>query len=128
MGTEPVTLITLTTGKQDRGTRATLAFAWGCAALAMGQRVSLFLTMDGTIWAVRGAMKGVEVGGFEPLEDYLHQFLALGGELLVCAPCSEYYCAFDRGLIHETFLDSAKLTGLATIVSMMDERTKMVSF
>lgn len=128
MNTQPATLITLTTGKQDRGTRATLAFAWGCAALAMGQTVSLFLTMDGTVWAVKGSMRDVEVGGFEPLEDYLDQFIALGGEILVCAPCSEYYCAFDRGLIDTTFIDDAKLTGLATIVSIMGEHTKMVSF
>jgi len=128
MGKETTTLITLTTGKQDRGTRATLAFSWGCAALAMGQKVSMFLTMEGTVWAVRGSMRDVEVGGFEPLEDYLDQFLALGGELLVCAPCSEYYCAFDRGSIRDTFVQEAKLTGLATIVSLMDEHTKMVTF
>ena len=42
----PDTLITLTTGKQDRGTRATLAFSWGCAALAMGKKVSIYLTME----------------------------------------------------------------------------------
>jgi predicted peroxiredoxin len=128
MDTQTDTLITLTTGKQDRGTRATLAFAWACAALAMGQKVKMYLTMDGTVWAVRGAMRDVEVGGFEPLQDYLDQFLALGGELLVCAPCSEYYCAFDRDLIQDTFIDDATLTGLATIVSLMSEHTKMVSF
>ena len=112
----PDMLITLSTGKQDRGTRATLAFSWGCAALAMGQKVAMFMTMDGTVWASKNAMKGVVVGGFEPLNDYLEQFFALGGELLVCAPCTEYYCAFDDEKIKMTMLDEAKLTGLATIV------------
>jgi predicted peroxiredoxin len=45
----PDAMIVLTTGKQDRGTRATLAFCWGCTALALGQRVSMFLTMEGTV-------------------------------------------------------------------------------
>ena len=122
------TLITLTTGKQDRGTRATLAFAWGCAALAMGQSVTMFLTMEGTIWAIRGAMRDVQVGGFEPLEVYLDQFMVLGGELRVCAPCSEYYCAFDRDTIPGTLIEEAELSGLATIVSLMGDHTKSVTF
>jgi len=125
---QPNILITLTSGKQDRGTRATLAFAWGCAALAMGQKVTLYLTMDGTVWAMKGAAKGVEVGGFEPLEDYLEQFLALGGELLVCAPCSEYYCSFDQILQKGTLIKEAQLSGLATIVSKMGNNTKAITF
>jgi len=125
---QPNILIALTTGKQDRGTRATLALAWGCAALAMGQKVTLYLTMDGTVWAMKGAAKGVEVGGFEPLEDYLDQFLVLGGELLVCAPCSEYYCSFDKILQKGTLIDEAQLTGLATVVSKMGNNTKTITF
>ena len=128
MGTRTDTLITLTTGKTDRGTRATLAFAWGCAALAMGQSTTMYLTMEGTMWAVRGAAKGVEVGGFEPLELYITQFLELGGELLVCAPCSEYYCSFDRDATPGTMIEEARLSGLATVVSRIDSHTATMTF
>ena len=128
MSDQPDMLITLTTGKQDRGTRATLSFALGCAALAMGRTVTVFLTMEGTVWAMKGAMGGVEVGGFEPLEAYLDQFLALGGEMLVCAPCSEYYCSFDRRAVQNSLIGEAQLSGLATIVSKMGENTKMVTY
>jgi predicted peroxiredoxin len=124
----PDTLITLTSGKQDRGTRATLAFSWGCAALAMGQKVTLFMTMEGTVWATRGAMKNVIVGGFEPLETYLEQFQALGGELLVCAPCSEYYCSIDGSQLTGKVIQNAELSGLATIVSRIGKETKTVTF
>ena len=72
-------VVVLTTGKQDRGTRATLAFAWACTALAMGKNVTMYLTMDGTIWAMKGATKGLQVEGFEPLDQYLEQFVLLGG-------------------------------------------------
>jgi uncharacterized protein len=124
----PDTLITLTTGKQDRGTRATLTFAWGCAALAMGKTVTIYLTMDGTVWATKGSMKGVSVGGFEPLNDYLEQFIALDGKLLVCAPCSEYYCSVESINNQGTMIPEAELTGLATIVSLMGDKTKTVTF
>jgi uncharacterized protein involved in oxidation of intracellular sulfur len=121
------TMIILTTGKQDRGTRATLAFAWGCAALAMGQTASIFLTMDGTVWALKGATKDVSVGGFEPLKNYIQQFTDLGGEVLVCAPCSEYYCRVDVA-DRATLIDEAKLAGMATIVGKLGPATKVVTF
>ena len=121
-------LITLITGKQDRGTRATLALSWGCAALAMGQNVTLFLTMDGTVWASEGYSKGVLVEGFEALEVYFEQFIDLGGELLVCAPCSQYYCSIDGEGIGGALRKEAQLSGLATVVSRISPTTKTVTF
>jgi len=128
MSNENNMVVVLTTGKQDRGTRATLAFAWACTALAMGRAVSLYLTMDGTLWAMRGTMKGLQVEGFEPLSQYLEQFLLLGGELLVCAPCSEYYCSFDPEKISANLIAEAKLVGLTTIVSKLGPNSSVVSF
>ncbi len=127
MATEPFqTMIVLTTGKQDRGTRATLAFSWGCAALAMGQRVAIYLTMDGTVWAGKTASHGVAVSGFEPLEAYVRQFSELGGEMLVCAPCSEYYCI--PGASKEALIENCRLVGLATVVSLISSETRVITF
>jgi len=121
-------VVVLTTGKHDRGTRATLAFAWACTALAMGKSVSLYLTMDGTIWAMQGTMKGLKVEGFEPLTEYLDQFFVLGGEMMVCAPCSEYYCSFETKKMTETLIPEAKLVGLTTIVSKIGPGSCVVTF
>ena len=60
-------LVVLTSGKQDRGTRATRAFSWACTALAMGKTAAIFMTMEGTIWSHKKTLKGVQVDGFEPL-------------------------------------------------------------
>jgi predicted peroxiredoxin len=128
MSKELGTMIVLTTGKQDRGTRATLAFSWGCAALAMGQNVAVYLTMDGTVWATKGAADNVSVAGFESLDCYIDQFLALGGEILVCAPCSEYYCSFTPTSGRSALLGEAQLVGLATIVSRTGQATKIITF
>lgn len=128
MQSENNVVVVLTTGKQDRGTRATLAFAWACTALAMGKAVSLYLTMDGTLWAMNGSMKGLQVEGFEPLQQYLEQFLLLGGEILVCAPCSEYYCSFDPEKLHTNLIPEAKLVGLTTVVSKIGPASSVVSF
>jgi predicted peroxiredoxin len=93
----------------------------------MGQEVSIFLTMDGTVWATRGAAKGVEVAGFEPLSEYIDGFRALGGQMLVCAPCSEYYCSFDPEANPRSLIDGAQLSGLATIVSKIGAHTRAMT-
>ncbi len=121
------TMIVLTTGKQDSGTRATLAFSWGCAALAMGQSAAVYMTMDGTVWASRGAARDVSVAGFESLQDYVEQFVELGGEILVCAPCSEYYCSFDPNTNPGALIEEATLVGLATIVARTAPETKVIT-
>lgn len=126
MSKEVDTVLVLTTGKQDRGTRATLAFSWGCAALAMGQSASIFLTMDGTAWSMKGAMANVTVAGFDPLETYYEQFIELGGEILVCGPCAEYYCSMPKtgNAIPQ---GEAKMVGLATVVSKIGSTTKVIT-
>jgi uncharacterized protein involved in oxidation of intracellular sulfur len=121
-------IVVLTTGKQDRGTRATLALSWACSALALGKSVSVYMTMDGTIWAMDGAAKGIQVQGFEPLQNYVDQFQALGGRVLVCAPCSEYYCNFDRAKLNGALMDGSELVGLATVVSEAGPNCTVVTF
>jgi len=122
-------VVVLTTGKTDRGVRATLAFGWACTALALGKNVSMYLTMDGTIWAMKNSAKNVKVEGFESLQQYIDQFIDLGGKMHVCAPCSEYYCSLtsedksDYQLIHH-----AKLSGLSTVVSMVTSQTSVIAF
>ena len=119
-------LVVLTTGKSDRGMRATIALAWACTALAMGRSVALFLTMDGASWAARGAGDGVQVDGFEPLHTYLEQFFSLGGELLVCAPCTKFYCGTDgqsQGLIA-----GARVAGLSSVVGLAGTSAQVVTF
>jgi predicted peroxiredoxin len=127
--THPQSLVVLTSGKQDRGTRATLAFSWACTSLALGRSTALYLTMEGTLWAMRESSAGVRVEGFEPLQEYVEQFLLLGGELLVCAPCSEYYCSFDRAKLDGSLIEGCKVVGLSTVVGKISPgNTSVVTF
>jgi len=121
------TLIVLTTGKQDRGARATLALSWACSALAMGQSVSIFMTMDGTVWSMKNAVDGVQVEGFEPLANYIETFFALDGKMLVCAPCTEYYCSLSSNDGRGALIDGAEVAGLATVVSIAGQNCTVVT-
>lgn len=121
-------VVVLTTGKQDRGSRATLAFAWGCSSLALGRKTAMFLTMDGTTWAMHGATTKVQVQGFEPLRDYLESFLVLGGKLFVCAPCTEYFCGLAGEEDRDRLIEGAEPAGLATVVSSAGPGCHLVTF
>jgi predicted peroxiredoxin len=121
-------VVVLMTGKQDRGARATLAFGWACTALAMGRAVAVYLTMDGTYWSLKGSTDKVQVEGFEPLQQYLEQFDELGGEILVCSPCSEYYCNFDRSAMESKMIPQAQVVGLSTVVGRIGPTTSVVTF
>ncbi len=128
MNTSTDFLVVLTSGKQDRGTRATLAFGWACCALAMGKTCAMYLTMDGTYWAAKGAATNVNVDGFEPLKEYVEQFFDLGGSMLVCAPCTEYYCSLEPSTSANPLLPQAQLSGLATIVGKVGLNTSVITF
>ncbi len=122
------TVVILTTGKEDRGTRAILAYSWACTALAMGKSVALFLTMDGAVWAKRDEAVGVSVAGFESLDSYLEQFLALSGKWQVCAPCTQYYCGAGSSESHALLHPDVEVIGLATLISQTGPDSHFITF
>lgn len=128
MDNDAEVLVVLRTGKQDRGAAATLAYGWACTALALGKNVTIFLTMDGTIWSLKESSKGVRVEGFDPLDEYIEQFFSLGGKMLICAPCTQYYCSIPKDLQSKEFYEEAELAGLSTVVSMVGKETSVATF
>jgi predicted peroxiredoxin len=109
-------MIILTTGPEDRGNRATLAFAMGVSALVSGVATTMFMTMSGTFWSQTTSYNRVCINGFEPLEVYVEQFLELGGEILVCSPCHDFYCSIAP---ESSLLPGARLGGLTHVVDQV---------
>jgi len=108
-------LIILTTGTEDRGSRATLAFSMGVTSLISGVDTYLYLTMGGAIWSREEAIQSVHVAGFEPLKVYAKQFIETGGHMLVCSPCNEFYCAASQDA---NMIEKAELSGLTHVVDL----------
>lgn len=109
-------LIILTTGPEDRGNRATLAFSMGVAAAISGVDVTVYTTMGGTVWSRRRAIAAVHIGGFDPLPEYVAQYVEAGGKICVCSPCDEFYCAVADG--RDDLVEGAELCGLTHIVDL----------
>ena len=108
-------LIILTTGKEDRGGKATLAYSMGVSALALGLPTKVFLTLNGTAWAYTGESEEVKIDGFDPLSELINEYLELGGEILACQPCQEFFC---RALIRADaeVIKGVKTVGLTSVV------------
>ena len=109
-------MIILTTGPEDRGNRATLAFAMGVSSLASGVDATIFMTMGGTIWSRQSACDKVHIDGFDPLSAHIEQFSELGGKVLVCSPCHEFYCSVAKDA---QLLPGAELAGLTHVVDQV---------
>lgn len=108
-------LIILTTGPEDRGNRATLAFSMGVAALISGIETAIYLTMGGTFWSRQSAKSKVHIDGFDPLSEYIDQYTEAGGRILVCSPCDDFYCAIGD---QAPRIEGAELSGLTHVVDL----------
>ena len=108
-------LIILTTGAEDRGNRATLAFAMGVSALISGVEATIYMTVSGAFWSRQSAVKTAHIAGFEPLSVYVNQFIEAGGRILVCSPCNEFYCSIAKD---SPLLPKAEISGLTHVVDV----------
>ena len=82
-------VVMLTSGVDDGGKRATLAFSAACAAISMDFDTLVFLIGDGSDWAYEDACAPVLQPGFPPLTELVDSFLNLGGRIYLCAACDQ---------------------------------------
>ncbi len=113
-------LIMLTSGNDDNGKRATLAFSAANSAIAMEHPTALFLVGDGTHWAYTGNIKGVRVAGFPALYELMEQFMDQGGDIMICSTCSSTGgCSIDASEGERRHLLPGILqAGFPTVVSL----------
>ena len=119
-------VIMLTSGVDDGGKRATLAFSAACSARAMDLNTQVFRIGDGSHWAYEGSTDGIRQQGFPALEDLVESYMELGGQVFVCSACDNV-CALpmderDRPLRKRAGIEAR---GLASILSYTVEGTSV---
>ena len=112
-------MVMLTSGSNDGGKRATLAFAAACAALSLDLDTHVFLIGDGSHWAYEGNSDPVNEPGFPRLSELMDEFTDLGGEIYICATC-ERVCSVpgDDGR-QRNRRPEIQPRGLASVLSTM---------
>lgn len=77
--------VILTSGDEDGGRRATLAFSAACSARAMGVETLVYLVGDGVCWGLTQHADYFHAAGFPPLNQLIDNFVQAGGQLYQCA-------------------------------------------
>ena len=121
-------LVVLTTGNDDGGERATLAFSSACSAAVLGKKTTVFLVGDGTYWGYENHGKDVQQPGFPPLEALINEFIELGGEILVCAVgCEQLRSVLPEGGTMQVRRKSVRPQSVASALAMLAS-TNALSF
>ena len=118
----PKLLVSVTYGKNDAD-RATIPFVVANAALASGQEVVAFLTIEGVRLAIQGYADDIHAAGFAPLKDLLAAFAEGGGKLWVCPPCFKV-----RELDQKDLAPNASLAGGAAVAAYLAEGAASMSY
>ena len=116
-------LVNLATGLED-AERVTVAFLVGGAGLQKGRKVAMFLTKEAVRLAVPGHAEAVACDGCPPLATLFEQYVAGGGELLVCPICFN-----ARRLDQAELVPNATLAGATPMLDWIgDDDTDVFSY
>ncbi len=107
----------------DDPDRATVAFVIANAAVASGQEMMVFPSIEGVRLGVAGTADAIHEEGFQPLKDLMASFVEAGGMILVCSPCFK-----KRGLDPSNLTPGATIVGGARLVEFLSQGTPCVSY
>jgi predicted peroxiredoxin len=113
-------VINLATGLEDEE-RVMIAFLVGAAAVARGQKASMFLTKEAVRLALPGTAQGTACDGCPPIERLFEQFAEGGGELLACP-----FCINSRGLGGSTLVPNAAIGGATPLLDWIGDDDALV--
>ena len=82
-------VVMLTSGPEDGGKRATLAYCAACTAVGMDTETRIFLVGDGAHWGYEGHEKNYHMKGFPPLGELIEMYRELGGKTYICSTCDQ---------------------------------------
>ncbi len=92
--------------------RATFPFAMGNAAIAMDEKATIVLQGSAVFLAYKGYAEHVHASGFDPLQKLMNDFIDLGGEILVCAPCIK-----ERSLAESDLIAGSRVIAGGTVIN-----------
>jgi len=115
-------LINLTTAN-DNADKTVVAFVVANAALASGQEVTTFLSVEAVRLAIAGYADDITSEGFKPLKELLAFYIENGGRIWVCPPCFK-----ARDLDENELVASAIFAGGASVVELLAEGAASLSY
>ena len=117
------TILYIGTRASDDPEKAAMPFVMACAALSMNIKATIALQGNAVYLAQRGFVdKVLPGGGFPHITELLDNFMELGGELKVCAPCIK-----SRNIEEFELVEGAQTIGAGALnVEAIEADTVMV--
>jgi len=104
-------IVIISTQGPEEPERASLPFVVANGALAMDVKAVVVLQGNAVTLAKKGTNEHVFAGGFPPLKELMDNFVAQGGEILLCTPCIK-----GRQIAPEMLFPGAKPIAAARLV------------
>ena len=114
-------LIILSTGREDGGRKAALAFGIGSAALTAGDEATIYLAASAICWAYQPCIEGVATEGELSMIEHVALFRELGGKVLVCSRCVTSQCSAGLCLSDADLVAGVEFGGLTTLVELASD-------
>ena len=110
----PRELVVLVTRGADHEL-SSVAFTIACGAITAGLKPYMFLTSAAVDLVRKRAVELTQVAPLDPLKKLIDDFIARGGTVWACTPCTK-----ARGYAQEDLIEGVVITG----ASVMHERIK----
>lgn len=115
-------VVIVTSGFNDE--RSSVAWSVANGGVASGYEVTMFLVSSGVDWVRKG---GADVARLNPLDppvkDMISTVMDNGGTIMVCPPCAKV-----RGYEQEDFIDGVQLAGSTSMLGVVSEGAKTITF
>ena len=115
-------VVVVTRGCDDE--RSSVAWSVANGGIASGYEVTMFLVSAGADWARKGAADNARLNPLDPpAKEMIQNVIDSGGQIMVCPPCAKV-----RGYEPENLIDGAVLAGSTSMLGVVSEGAKTLSF
>ena len=115
-------VVVVTQGFQDE--RASVAWSVANGGVGMGFEVTMFLVSSGVDWVRKGAAEVAQLNPLDPpVSEMIDNFLASGGNILVCPPCAKV-----RGYSERDMIEGVSVQGSPAMHKLIAEGAATLSF
>jgi predicted peroxiredoxin len=115
-------VIVVTNGFNDE--RSSVAWSVANSGITSGLQVTMFLVSSGVDWVRKGAAEVAQLNPLDPpVSEMIDNFVASGGNILVCPPCAKV-----RGYAEKDLLDGVSLIGSGAMHELINQGAATLSF
>ena len=115
-------VVVITNGFNDE--RSSVAWSIANSGINTGLKVTVFLVSSGVDWVRKGAAEVAQLNPLDPpLSEMIDNFMASGGDILICPPCAKV-----RGYSERELIDGVRITSSSAMHELIAQGAATLSF